>query len=97
MPRTFWRCAVVPYIPFVVVSVYAVVCFRLSSVFVHKSNHNLYLSKRESLQMLQLSPGDVIEIEGRRVTDAKVWRADRQDWGRRRYGLTVMCARVIKP
>ncbi len=33
------------------------------------------------LQMLQLSPGDIIEIEGRRVTGAKVWRADRQDWG----------------
>ncbi len=33
------------------------------------------------LQMLQLSPGDIIEIEGRRVTCAKVWRADRQDWG----------------
>ncbi len=33
------------------------------------------------LQTLQLSPGDIIEIEGRRVTGAKVWRADRQDWG----------------
>jgi len=33
------------------------------------------------LQTLQLSPGDIIEIEGRSVTGAKVWRADRQDWG----------------
>ena len=32
------------------------------------------------LQALQLSPGDIVEIEGRRVTGAKVWRADRQDW-----------------
>ncbi len=47
MPRTFWRDAVVPHIPFVEVSTCAVVCFRLESVFVHKSNHNLYLSKRE--------------------------------------------------
>jgi len=41
------ECAVVPYISFVEVSVCVVVCFCLSSVFVHKNNHNLYLSKRE--------------------------------------------------
>jgi transitional endoplasmic reticulum ATPase len=29
---------------------------------------------------LRLSPGDIIEIEGKRMTAAKVWRADRQDW-----------------
>ena len=33
-----------------------------------------------ALLTLRLSPGDVIEIEGKRVTAAKVWRADRQDW-----------------
>ncbi len=33
------------------------------------------------LQALQLSPGDIVEIEGRKSTGAKVWRADRQDWG----------------
>ncbi|MHC1575080.1 MAG: CDC48 family AAA ATPase [Candidatus Methanogasteraceae archaeon] len=33
------------------------------------------------LQALQLSPGDIIEITGRKSTGAKVWRADRQDWG----------------
>ncbi|MEA1907815.1 MAG: CDC48 family AAA ATPase, partial [Euryarchaeota archaeon] len=33
------------------------------------------------LQALQLSPGDIVEIEGRKMTGAKVWRADRQDWG----------------
>jgi transitional endoplasmic reticulum ATPase len=31
---------------------------------------------------LQISPGDVIEIEGRRKTVAKVWRAPKRDWGR---------------
>lgn len=30
---------------------------------------------------LQLSPGDIVQIEGKRNTAAKVWRADRQDWG----------------
>ncbi len=29
---------------------------------------------------LKLSPGDIIEIEGKKVTGAKVWRADRTDW-----------------
>ena len=33
-----------------------------------------------SLLTLRLSPGDIIELEGKRVTAAKVWRADRQDW-----------------
>ncbi len=31
---------------------------------------------------LKISPGDVIEIEGRRKTVAKVWRAPKRDWGK---------------
>ncbi len=34
-----------------------------------------------TLLSLQLSPGDIVEIEGKRKTAAKVWRAERQDWG----------------
>jgi len=34
-----------------------------------------------SLLKLQISPGDVIQITGKKTTVAKVWRADRQDWG----------------
>ncbi|WP_135610713.1 CDC48 family AAA ATPase [Methanococcoides sp. AM1] len=34
-----------------------------------------------TLLSLQLSPGDIVEIEGKKTTAAKVWRADRQDWG----------------
>jgi len=58
MSRTFWRCAVVPYISFVgVPAVHAVVCFRLSSVFMHKNNRNLYLSKRErNDSLIELKP-----------------------------------------
>lgn len=33
-----------------------------------------------TLLKLQLSPGDVVEIQGKKKTTAKVWRADRQDW-----------------
>ncbi len=32
------------------------------------------------LMVLQLIPGDIIEIEGKKSTSAKVWRADRNDW-----------------
>jgi transitional endoplasmic reticulum ATPase len=34
-----------------------------------------------TLLSLQLSPGDIVEIEGKGTTAAKVWRAERQDWG----------------
>jgi transitional endoplasmic reticulum ATPase len=33
-----------------------------------------------ALLKLQLSPGDLVEIMGKKKTTAKVWRADRQDW-----------------
>ncbi len=33
-----------------------------------------------TLMILQLTPGDIIELEGKRRTSAKVWRADRIDW-----------------
>ena len=33
-----------------------------------------------ALLKLQLSPGDIVEIRGKKMTTAKVWRADRQDW-----------------
>jgi transitional endoplasmic reticulum ATPase len=32
------------------------------------------------LMILQLLPGDVVEIEGKKSTSAKVWRADKGDW-----------------
>ena len=33
-----------------------------------------------TMMVLQLTPGDIIEIEGKKRTSAKVWRADRIDW-----------------
>ena len=33
-----------------------------------------------ALLKLQLSPGDIVEVRGKKKTTAKVWRADRQDW-----------------
>ncbi|MCZ7355793.1 MAG: CDC48 family AAA ATPase [Candidatus Methanoperedens sp.] len=33
-----------------------------------------------TLMVLQLTPGDVIKMEGKKNTSAKVWRADRIDW-----------------
>ncbi|MGP8321719.1 MAG: CDC48 family AAA ATPase [Methanosarcinaceae archaeon] len=34
-----------------------------------------------TLLSTQTSPGDIVEIVGKKRTAAKVWRADRQDWG----------------
>jgi len=34
----------------------------------------------QTLMLLQLIPGDIIEIEGKKLTAAKVWRAERNDW-----------------
>ncbi|MBN1134426.1 MAG: CDC48 family AAA ATPase, partial [Methanosarcinaceae archaeon] len=34
-----------------------------------------------TLLSLKSSPGDIVEIRGKKRTCAKVWRADRQDWG----------------
>ena len=36
----------------------------------------------DAMLKLQISPGDVIEIEGKRKTVAKVWRAPKRDWGK---------------
>ncbi|MCE8425446.1 MAG: CDC48 family AAA ATPase [Candidatus Methanoperedens sp.] len=33
-----------------------------------------------TLMILQLTPGDIVDIKGKRRTSAKVWRADRIDW-----------------
>ena len=33
-----------------------------------------------TLMVLQLVPGDIIEIEGKKCTSAKIWRAERNDW-----------------
>ncbi len=36
----------------------------------------------DAMLRLRISPGDIIEIEGRRKTVAKVWRAPKRDWGK---------------
>ncbi|MFW5935717.1 MAG: hypothetical protein ACOCSC_00365, partial [Candidatus Hadarchaeota archaeon] len=36
----------------------------------------------DAMLNLQISPGNVIKIEGKRETVAKVWRAPKRDWGR---------------
>ncbi len=36
----------------------------------------------DAMLRLRISPGDIIEIEGKRKTVAKVWRAPKRDWGK---------------
>ena len=37
-----------------------------------------------TMMVFQLTPGDIIEIEGKKRTVAKVWRAERPDWDQKR-------------
>ncbi|MEM2802453.1 MAG: CDC48 family AAA ATPase [Archaeoglobaceae archaeon] len=36
----------------------------------------------DAMMKLQISPGDIVEIEGKRKTVAKVWRSPKRDWGK---------------
>lgn len=54
---------------------------KVAKAYPNDSGRGIARLDPNTLLTLQLSPGDIIEIEGKRLTSAKVWRADRQDWG----------------
>ncbi|MFQ6118869.1 MAG: CDC48 family AAA ATPase, partial [Methanosarcinales archaeon] len=54
---------------------------KVAKAYPNDSGRGIARLDPNTLLSLQLSPGDIIEIEGKRLTAAKVWRADRQDWG----------------
>ncbi|MFQ6055662.1 MAG: CDC48 family AAA ATPase [Methanosarcinales archaeon] len=54
---------------------------KVTKAYPNDSGRGIARLDPNTLLSLQLSPGDIIEIEGKRLTAAKVWRADRQDWG----------------
>jgi len=43
-----------------------------------------------TMMVLQLTPGDIIELEGKRATSAKVWRATASTGTRILYALTAL-------
>ena len=56
------------------------ILLKVAKAYPNDSARGIARLDPNALLALRLSPGDIIEIEGKRVTAAKVWRADRQDW-----------------
>jgi transitional endoplasmic reticulum ATPase len=56
------------------------ILLKVAKAYPNDSARGIARLDPNALLTLRLSPGDIIEIEGKRVTAAKVWRADRQDW-----------------
>ena len=56
------------------------ILLKVTKAYPNDSARGIARLDPNALLTLRLSPGDIIEIEGKRTTVAKVWRADRQDW-----------------
>jgi transitional endoplasmic reticulum ATPase len=56
------------------------ILLKVAKAYPNDSARGIARLDPNALLTLRLSPGDIIEIEGKRTTVAKVWRADRQDW-----------------
>jgi transitional endoplasmic reticulum ATPase len=56
------------------------ILLKVAKAYPNDSARGIARLDPNALLTLRLSPGDIIEIEGKRATAAKVWRADRQDW-----------------
>ena len=56
------------------------ILFKVAKAYPNDSARGIARLDPNALLTLRLSPGDIIEVEGKRLTAAKVWRADRQDW-----------------
>ncbi|MDY6764774.1 MAG: AAA family ATPase, partial [Halobacteria archaeon] len=53
---------------------------EVKKAYPNDSKRDIARLNPDTLKILDLSPGDIIEIEGSSKTAAKVWRADRKDW-----------------
>ncbi len=54
---------------------------KVEKAYPNVSKRGIISLDPSTLLSLQVSPGDIVEITGKKRTAAKVWRADRQDWG----------------
>ncbi|MEM2069813.1 MAG: AAA family ATPase, partial [Archaeoglobaceae archaeon] len=55
---------------------------KVNQAYPSDSGRGIVRLDPESMMKLQISPGDVVEIEGKRKTVAKVWRSPKRDWGK---------------
>ncbi|MCS7121167.1 MAG: CDC48 family AAA ATPase [Archaeoglobaceae archaeon] len=58
------------------------VTLKVNQAYPSDSGRGIVRLDPDTMIRLQISPGDVVEIEGRRKTVAKVWRAPKRDWGK---------------
>ncbi len=58
-----------------------VVLLKVVKAYPNDSGRGIARLDPTTLILLKLSPGDILHLEGKRITAAKVWRADKQDWG----------------
>ncbi|RLI87311.1 MAG: AAA family ATPase [Archaeoglobales archaeon] len=58
------------------------ITLKVNQAYPSDSGRGIARLDPDAMLKLQISPGDVIEIEGKRKTVAKVWRAPKRDWGR---------------
>ncbi len=58
------------------------IMLKVNQAYPSDSGRGIARLDPDTMMRLQISPGDVIEIEGKRKTVAKVWRAPKRDWGK---------------
>jgi len=58
------------------------ITLKVNQAYPSDSGRGIARLDPDAMLKLQISPGDVIEIEGKRKTVAKVWRAPKRDWGK---------------
>jgi len=58
------------------------ITLKVNQAYPSDSGRGIARLDPDAMLKLQISPGDVIEVEGKRKTVAKVWRAPKRDWGR---------------
>ncbi len=58
------------------------ITLKVNQAYPSDSGRGIARLDPDAMLKLRISPGDIIEIEGRRKTVAKVWRAPKRDWGK---------------
>jgi len=58
------------------------ITLKVNQAYPSDSGRGIARLDPDAMLKLRISPGDIIEIEGRRRTVAKVWRAPKRDWGK---------------
>ncbi|MDK2876902.1 MAG: transitional endoplasmic reticulum ATPase [Archaeoglobaceae archaeon] len=58
------------------------VMLKVNQAYPSDSGRGIARLDPDAMMKLQISPGDVVELEGKRKTVAKVWRSPKRDWGK---------------